>query len=302
MSGGVDYSKWDSLCVSGDDDSDKGSLVDSEDAMPCHSPPQHAAADRVGARPVVTRLDHPSTVSIGPSGVQVNHPPRASASPFLSAPTLRPAEPANNSSTLTSRQPQREDADITDDLEDDLLILKLTRNGQRCDGYFWTQIRDMATVSIILPSLSIRGGNIHNFRIAKTSESCDVSVDGAAVISFDIVVHPADASRDQHVSYALRYPIKCDEETTDGCWQLHTLAGKGMRILVVELHKDMFGQGLYLWWDRACVGEAPIDTTKLEDRKMEQSKPVVNVQRIWNEAHEEFRRRNKTRTSTVNSE
>lgn len=293
MSGGLDYSKWDKLHFSDDEGekaSDSGSLVDSEDDMP-----QQPAGTQRRQAPVVTRLDHPSSVSIGPAGIQVNHPPKATASPFQSTPPVlqRVVEsPAVLEEPRQQGQP-RSSEDGTDDLEDDLLISKLTRNGQRCNGYFWSQIRDMATFVVILPALNVRGGNIHNFNVVRTAETCDVSVDGAAVLSFSVSL-PGTAASIQQFSFVLRYPVKCDDDTIDGCWQLHTFAGKGLRVLVVELHKEPFAHQLYLWWDRACIGESPIDTTTLEDRKREHMAPS-GLQHIWDEAHKEFRQRIKDR-------
>jgi hypothetical protein len=304
----VDYSKWDKLQYSdeeGDDQSDRdGSLVDSEDEEPVKRPSVSSSVpfaedSGVGRRPVVTRLDHPSSISIGPSGIEVQHPPKATASPFLAAPPLvvatSPSDVEHAPLTLQTApraEGQAENvSEDADDLEDDLLVSKLTRNGQNCDRYFWSQTREMATFVVVLPSLNVRGGNIHNFSIISTGSS-DVASDGAARVSF--AVSAPDTGLVEPFSFSLRYPIKTDEDTVDGCWQLHTLATKGMRLLVVELHKDPIGHQLYLWWDRACVGESPIDTTKLEDRSKEKMAPS-NVQQVWDEAHEEFRRRNKDR-------
>lgn len=302
----VDYSKWDKLQFSGEEGSDKDEdLVDSEDDEPVKvSPsPSSYSSDGGNRRPVVTRLDHPSSISIGPDGLHVQHPPKATSSPFLAGPpTIVPsaAPPAHHQQreiTTATLAPAPQSAtnvaeDATDDLEDDLLLSKLTRNGQNCHHYFWSQTREMATLVIVLPALSVRGGNIHDFQIVRTAESSDVAVEGAARLSFS--VSTTETKVIEKMSFTLRYPIKCDEETVEGCWQLHTLVSKSMRLMVVELHKDPIGHQLYLWWDRACIGEAPIDTTKLEDRSKERMAPT-EVQQVWEEAHEEFRRRNKAR-------
>lgn len=303
----VDYSKWDKLQYSDDDDQSENedSLVDSEDDEPVHRAPAsssrpHSEDSGAGRRPVVTRLDHPSSISIGPSGIEVQHPPRATASPFLASPPQRFAPSSQNetanaepvsSTELVSKQADDTIDDNCDDLEDDLLLTKLTRNGQKCERYFWSQTREMATFVVVLPSLTIRGGNIYNFSISSTGSS-DVPVDGAARLSFAVST-PATGVVERF-SFSLRYPIKVDEDIIDGCWQLHTLPTQQLRLLVIELHKDPIGHQLYLWWDRACVGETPIDTTKLQDRSQERMAPS-SVQQVWDEAHEEFRRRNKER-------
>mmetsp|Transcript_20299 Transcript_20299/g.23396 ORF Transcript_20299/g.23396 Transcript_20299/m.23396 type:complete len:302 (-) Transcript_20299:34-939(-) len=293
MSRPIDYSKWDRF---GDGESEDEHQESEEEAEnPTDAEVEEHAAIR---KPQVTRLDHPSSVTIGPDGLQVKFPEKASASPFsMQCPKfVSSTAPSTTSSTVHSSQTLRSqqcEADITDDLEDDLLLSKLSRDGQQVASivgvsasapYLWSQTRETVTLSIFLQNSAIRGSQIQNFRVTKLVDVTDCSTEGSSRVAFSVF-------GGGEVSLILRYPVKCDEERIEGCWNLHTLSSKQQKLMVIQLDKEDFANGVYLWWDRACIGETPIDTTKLEGRKQQSVEAQQKWSTVWEDAHKEFRRR-----------
>lgn len=280
MSKPIDYSKWEHIDPSEDSSIDDGD--DFHDDI-------HDNEESQQRKPTVTKLDHPSAVTIGPNGIQVRHPEKATISPFKAqhAPVATSDACAPSSLTRAQCNAKSEDEDGGDDLEDSMVLAKLTRNGQNLHnsgGYLWSQTRETVTFSILLPAMSVKGSHIKHFQVLKV-DSDNISTDGSARLTFEIAHDGLLTKRE----FVFRYPIKFDEDRLDGCWQLHSLKYLNMRLMVVQLDKDSIGKGVYLWWDRALVGEAPVDTKTFADRQSEAS--AEKVQKIWEEAHKEFKAR-----------
>ncbi|GET92768.1 hypothetical protein, conserved [Leishmania tarentolae] len=327
---GIDYSKWDKLtdsCSSTSDTDSEGYRDEKEN---------HGS----GRAPQVTRLEYPSRVILGPNGVQLEQvPPQASASPFRGTsaapqethdgsvaaatcqingapPYAQPHTGAqqNNSHPADNRSGRQDDEqermDATDD-DEDLLYESLARNGGR-EGFhhWWTQTEDTVTVSFLVP-WETKGKWVTKFRLYEApSETAPESELHQAHLEIAIQAPPArpmsasggpPAPPAPHLIHEVfRYPVKLSEDLIEGCWQLHFLPKRHLRLLVVQLFKEPVGLGMTLWWDRCFVTDTTsviADTQTIPDRKRRmEAMPalkgtVAQFRNVWEEAHEEFRRR-----------
>ncbi|KAG5492670.1 hypothetical protein JKF63_01249 [Porcisia hertigi] len=325
---GIDYSKWDRLNCSSTSSSD-GSSDDDHDEY------------RGGSRsPRVTRLEYPSCVTTGPNGVQLVPPPReASTSPFLGINTQCTTTPGSSGasaflmnpgsssadpggtkgkgtsdvtgSTIGTRQGGQERVDAADD-DEDLLYERLARNGGREGSHhWWAQTEDTVTVSFLVP-WETNSKSVTAFRLYEGGE-VPVQESGQRNAHLEITIHlpPARVASTSgaqaappsplYISKVFRYPVKLSEDLIDGCWQLHRMPKRHLRLLVVQLFKESLGLGMVLWWDR-CFSTDTIsviaDTRTLPGRMQRaeatpgsRNDKVEQFRKVWADAHEEFRRR-----------
>lgn len=336
---GIDYSKWDKLNCS--TSSSTSSRCDSDDVD--EQSAQHTHRSRDGGNknsngaPKVTRLKYPSRVTLGPSGVQLaSAPPKATASPFapsLSEPPQRSTvrneaanANANNGKSLTaSNGGVEENLENEDDEDDeDLLYHSLARNGGR-EGteYWWSQREDCATVSFLVP-WDATAKDVTHFSLSEVQSETS-SGPSHAQLDVTVTVAPrrqtstAQANEEQaptesvslRISKQFRYPIKLTDDLVAGCWQLHRMPRRHVRLLVVEVFKEPIGHGMTLWWDRCFVSDtvSVIDTQQIPDRVRGASGAAASgvaaqtkaeeFRKVWDEAHEEFRRRMKERKAKL---
>ncbi|RNF11792.1 Low complexity protein [Trypanosoma conorhini] len=269
---GVDYSKWDKFCDSDDSGGDEGAK---------------------SGRPCVTRLQYPSRVTVGPGGVHMEaSPPLATASPFTggsgaaaAAATAR-ADPAPGGKPPSQQGAPKE---VKDDAEaeaeeDEMMYNNLTRNGGReRDSHLWSQTRDTASVSFILPSMATKAKDIVNFRLCAEERP-----DGGSVCVLTFSTRGVEEER----RCVFRYPVKLDSDVVEGCWQLHSLPSRSLRLMVVQLVKEPVAVGMSLWWDRCFVTDrTTVDTRTLADRSGAEALRGEQFQRAWHQAHEEFKKR-----------
>ncbi|RNF03684.1 Low complexity protein [Trypanosoma rangeli] len=276
---GVDYSKWDKFC-----DSDES---DGEDEVK-------------GGRPCVTRLQYPSRVTVGPNGVHMETPPPlATASPFVDGSVAAVAHntatavtaitnPASGGELSLQQSAPKEVKDDDEAEEDAMMYYNLTRNGGReGQSHLWSQTRDTASVSFILPSMSTKAKDIVNFRLCSEEQP-----DGSSVCVLTFSTRGVEAER----RYVFRYPVKLDSDVVEGCWQLHSLPSRSLRLMVVQLVKEPVAVGMSLWWNRCFVtDQTTVDTRTLADRSSTEALRGEQFQRVWQEAHEKFKKRIKER-------
>ncbi|CBH14751.1 hypothetical protein, conserved [Trypanosoma brucei gambiense DAL972] len=302
---GIDYSKWDKICDS--DDSGSG-----DSATP--------------GKPRVTQLEYPSRVTISSSGVHmVNTPSQATVSPFrepLSGSNNKnnnnesrgaplPAWTSSSSNAVDGggiigassasahncdsparsggvpcgdKYTPRCNDDSDGESEDHMMYNNLIRNGGReGESHIWSQTRDTVSVSFILPNMNTKAKDIQNFSLEEEEQPNHTS---SCVISFSV---KGDGGRRR---YVLRYPVKVDEDTVEGCWSLHSLPAYPLRLLVVQLVKESMALGMTLWWDRCFIADQTIiDTTKISERNGADATRAEAFRQSWEKAHEEFKRR-----------
>ncbi|KEG10919.1 Low complexity protein [Trypanosoma grayi] len=272
---GIDYSKWDKFCESDESDGSEGA----------------------SGRPSVTRLQYPSRVTVGPNGVHMETvPPKATASPFngtsdvtltncaIPTTTASAADAAAscNSSVVPPSVPKSRQDDEME--EDEMMYRNLTRNGaHEGESHIWSQTQDTASVSFILPTMQTKGKDIYNFRLCAEEQPDRTSL---CVLSFG--VRGLQGER----RFVFRYPVKVDDEVVEGCWQLHSLTTKSMRLMVVQLVKEPVGVGMSLWWDKCFLtDQTTVDTTKISGRSDAAAARAEQFQKTWEEAHAEFKNR-----------
>ncbi|ORC92223.1 Low complexity protein [Trypanosoma theileri] len=267
---GIDYSKWDKLSdSSASDNDDNDNNYDNNEG-------------KVTGDPRVTQLQYPSRVTIGPDGIHMETmPPKATVSPFgKTNATTTTTVPVQSSAIKTSQDVYKNEQEE----EDEMMYFNLTRNGG-CEGdsHLWSQTRDTATVSFILPTMETKAKDICNFRLIAEEQQDRTSV---CVLSFSL--RGIEGER----RYVFRYPVKVDEDIVDGCWQLHSLPTRSLRLLIVQLVKEPVAMGMSLWWDKCFVtDQTVIDTRKIADRNNGAAARAEEFKKVWDQAHEEFKKR-----------
>ncbi|KPI90262.1 hypothetical protein ABL78_0644 [Leptomonas seymouri] len=323
----IDYSKWDKFECSSSGGSDESNNSDEESDSRHHTSGNHGP-------PTVTRLEYPTCVSLGPSGVQLaKAPTKASASPFN--PTAPPAPQKQSegntggmkaSETFCRSSSPHENAvrahldeeriDAADD-DEDLLYESLARNGGREGAqHWWSQTEDCAIVSFHIPwdttAKDVTEFHLHEIKDEESKQyraQLDVTIQVSFPHADPAVYHSGTAGAISppavmHICKQFRYPIKLSEELVEGCWQLHRMSQRRVRLLVIEVFKEPIGQGLTLWWDRCFVSDTAsvIDTQSIPDRVQRTAatgmcarEKAEQFRKVWDEAHEEFRRRRRER-------
>jgi len=146
----VDYSKWDNLNVSDSEDEEN----DEEDMAMALEDPQEVGHPQ---KPRVTKLEGPTSVTIGAHGERANHtkPPGSSSG----------AEPGTSGVDLEAQ---------------------MTRNGSReGDRYMWSQTKEECLLSVIVPpgtkarDISIKFTNCD----FKTHGTLEVGVAGSPILT-----------------------------------------------------------------------------------------------------------------------
>ncbi|CAJ1034772.1 hypothetical protein, conserved [Leishmania lindenbergi] len=336
---GIDYSKWDKLI-----DSSSGSSDDDTQLELDRCDEGHRGGCRV---PQVTRLKYPSRVILDSNGVRLEEaPPKALASPFCGA-TAPPREThsdsvlgaipfndesshaesdtaagnaSSNSNVKTEgvRSAGQERLDATDD-DEDLLYESLARNGGREGSHhWWTQTKDTVTVSFLVPwetkGKSVTGFRLYEARAATASGSelpyihLEIAIQVLPTCLASASGGPPASPAPLHIHEVFRYPVKLSEDLIDGCWQLHFMPKRHLRLLVVQLFKEPVGLGMTLWWDRCFVRDTIsviADTHAIPDRMQqmeatpESKEKAEQFRKVWAEAHEEFRRRMQERRREI---
>lgn len=325
----IDYSKWDRLEVSSsDEDQESDEECEGETRGSGHTLSSRHHAHTAG-KPQVTTLTHPSRVTVGPDGVQVEAAlPLATASPFRSPPqtttTTTPGTtpPPNGAAVATDVRSvtglqstggsEKQSARVVEtapceeaDVEENALYNALTHNGGReGDDHLWAQSNDTVTISFIVP-MATKAKDVIAFRVfAKEPGTSPVD---RPLIVFDLAPPPLRAEKGltatRHVEKELCYPVKLQEDVLDGCWQLQTLPSRGLRLLVVQLSKENVVYGATLWWDRCCTTDtlSTINTLTIADRKdlPKEAAEAEARRNVWKEANDRFRQRHAAMARTL---
>ncbi len=290
MSALTDYSKWDSLDVSDSDEEERG-------------------------RPQVTRLDQPSSVTIGPSGASL----QGLSDARQRAPSHDDAESDDEEDDGADHVEELEPERAADDAAPPplpprdtsrVVLADATRNGGRTPRYLWSQGKGDAQLCVFVPAAA-RARDVAAVEVSKWAVRVALR-DGAGGAPTELLAGE------------FAYPVECDEDETDGGveWELRdaesappavaddggggggaSAVGGGAvdarRLLCLPLRKSS-PPGVVVWWLRALRGDADPGASITLDAIAERDRTQQEVfQQSWDEAHRQFRENNKNRTPTV---
>ncbi|CEM31509.1 unnamed protein product [Vitrella brassicaformis CCMP3155] len=268
----IDYSKWDHIDVSDDDEQEKSSR----------------------RQPTVTRFDAPQKVTFGGGRKDeaLIQPPASAAAAAPAPPRIEEIEDldqGDDDDDGGDEWPANEPMDI--DTRPPIVCgtrrpgpADLTRNGGATDRYYWSQSRYGLTVSVMVPPDT----GARDVRINLDEQHLTVTCKGQTV-----------------VDGALEHRVKTDEDswtwevidfddtqvttttTTNGSAAASSAPPRPSRRLVqLTLQKSERAAelGFFVWWSCIFQGDPKIDTASIEDRKID-----PDTQKRWEEAHSMFR-------------
>jgi len=228
----VDYSKWDNLVVSDSDEEGSGGELENE--------------------PHVTRLDQPSSVTLGADGATFE-------------PTVGPAASGGVASGR---------AGFGGAGSGRLTEAALTRNGGRAGSVRWSQSKEEVVVSV---------------PVAAGTRAKQVAVEiEERRLSVAVGVLPTRAVA---LAGRLKYSVSDEDDDTEAAWELcDGPAGEGgERLVRVTLVKRSI-PGAVLWWRCVMEGDAEIDVLAIPDRKSANSEAALATHRVWQEAEKAFKK------------
>jgi hypothetical protein len=272
---GLDYSKWDKLEVSDDDDDDDDDEAEQDDGdapdaeLWPRTAPGSAAAEMAADAREEDALD----------GEEMEQLRRAQQQGLVAPPPPAPAPVA--AAAAASGGPDAGAAHAA-------LVAKLSRNGAVREAYLWSQTDIDAEVSVLLPA----GTRAKQLRVELVRDPTD-NVSPANERQRLRVRLQGAGSGAARVAFegSLAYPVaQPDEEDDELAWEVVDFEGgaAGRRALRVSLRKQAV-PGVVVWWSRALVDEAEVDTLALPDRK--RAPRVAEHAAVWDEAQRMFRER-----------
>jgi len=217
--GSLDYSKWDNL----EDSSDEEEM-----------------------KPKVKKLDKPSSITIGPGGYQINAP-----------------KPATKSKKIVQ------------------MPSAWSLNGNKLGEYVWSQTRDFLEVRFFVPK-ETRASEV---RIQLNSKSCKVYIKNEIFIEglFLFDIHDTKDEMDKQDKFESHVENSTDFDQLDIDWEIIEHPSVQGRVLVlVGLQKNP-PKGLYNWWDKFFKRDEAIDVQHLKGRRDPKD------QEVWRTAHEMFK-------------
>lgn len=251
----VDYSKWDHIDVSDDEEDD---MLNGDSGYDDFLPDEEfvEGVQKGGNNSSVTKLTPGTSVTFGNGKVQYGKQSQSQPQP----------------------QPQqvKEQEKIDKASEDNKAYKKFTRNGggDQSSTHIWGQTREEVHICVFVPSgargkdvkVDVKpaiGGNPH----------LKVCYLGKALVDEDLA-HPVDTSEDALI----------------GCYTLEDYDST-RRVVKVELKKSTIGTSVF-WWDKALATDAkiPHDAIVDIDKSGAAEENRRKWQEAWEEAHKEFKK------------
>lgn len=313
MSKGIDYSKWDKMNFSDDEDSN-------DDEMEVST----------SSHPRVTRLDEPSRVTCAQDGsIHIQNGGEMNTA-TTTATTTSIKYNSHSHDGISSQKPMEELGN-----NDDISTIKknistssvhyLTKNGGSYKDpvtniqTYWSQTRYEVVLSIEIDHTNIASRDIRvkvtgslNYkdrfaavggnRTIKSSKEDDSDSNRG-----EIYVHTKDGR--EIFKGSLAYHIYLPEGDDDVDWEIDATNPK-MKLVKITLLKALPMQGLTIWWSKPILDYPEIDVVKdIEDRNKDgtndktstSSSKQEELKRVWDEAHRMFRENIKNRQKqTIN--
>lgn len=298
MSRGIDYSKWDKMDFSDDEEDDQSS-----------SSYEHNT-------PRVTRLDEPSSITFGnDDGGSIN----------ITQSNLKPHSGNSVQKALGKSIDATCDSGKSKKFhEKDTKLKLLTRNGgayidpSTQSETFWSQDRNETIFSVAFDStkiasrdirVEVKGALSYKDRFAAVGGNRAIDADianskGELIVSASSFSIPSSSILFRgHLAYSIHLPE--DEEEVD--WEIDTTSNlKNKKLVKITLSKALPMQGLTIWWNKPFLGFPEIDVVNdIEDRDKkrntngcDQRTPIKNheqMKTVWDEAHRMFREKVKNR-------
>jgi hypothetical protein len=264
--GVLDYSKWDRMEFSDDDDEEQHEL-----------------------QPRITRLEEPSRVTARHDGtlwVESSSSSSSSSSSLVTTPAGSWNAPRKNGSEL-KRDGDNNDITVAhNNLELTKKQIEWTQHGAKTTlggtDLYWSQDRCNVVLRIGLPStchgkdLSVTlSGTIWSY-----ADRHSASGDQRAMLKISIKSTKLFSSR---IFYPIHYSEEDDDDAGEVDWSIDYL-GKD-RFITIALHKAVPMYGVTLWWRRPFEDMEEVDIERNSDQK-KQSQLFMET---WDEAHRLFR-------------
>lgn len=259
----VDYSKWDHLDIS--DDEDDG-MISSDSGYDDNFIPDERFVEGVqrgGNNSSVTKLTPGTSVTFGKGKVQYGKGEE---------------EKEEKEEKEREKSKAKKEGEKTQEERQSEAYKRFTRNGGGRDGqsstHIWGQTREEVQICVFVPA---------------GSRGKDVKVDVKPVIGGSPhlrVSHLGKALVDDD----LAHPVDTSEDALIGCYTLEDYDST-RRVVRVELKKSTVGSSVF-WWDRALASDPKVSQDAIVDidksGKAEENRR--KWQEAWEEAHREFRK------------
>lgn len=307
----IDYSKWDNVGVSSDEeDSTKDDAAHYEDDL---------RNTRMQKKPHVTKFEKPSSVTFGGNDGTIEITPSMENSTVLDAfpsapPKTKPISNLknrydndyskwNNLEESESEEevvlppyedempeefaPQKRKQDLSNDVKKVAKKKKTItknktneinsswyKNGDMNERLIWSQTRDNVDVRILVP------------KDTKGSDVCfEIKFPGEITILEDKIpiVFSLTLKNKLFFKDKLAFDIKPIEDIHDLDWEIYDHPiDSNFRLIFVSVEKEP-PSGTYCWWDKIFEGDEKIDVTQMSGRHSDKSRNA------WKEAHDKFK-------------
>ena len=257
MASVLDYSKWDNLTVSSDEEDDD-------------------FHDRSTWQPTVHRLEKPTSVTFGGANVTVPSQDSVPAAALLTNKT-------NQTKTTTSPTASTASTPV---------VNSWTTNGASTETHVWSQSRSEVTVRVYIPS-AVGGKNIQistpderTLSIQIVNRTDDIPQLAPLIVtgklSFPIVTVPDMLDIDWEI----------ERSGSGTCSQKEASTGPSSCVVRVTVLKKVVSSQLIVWWNRMYAAEpAQLDVANIEGRKNGGAKGMNKAQSVWAEAHQMFKQK-----------
>lgn len=278
MSNRIDYSKWDKIDFGSDDES--------------------VSSEGNHGRPIVTRLDEPSKVTLSSQGLKIEDSHQSS----------------RGEASLTTLKTSR--IEETKGKIDDRLSI-LTRNGSTFvdpdtrNVVYWSQDHKEVVLSIVFDHNLIASKDIrvetmgqlnYKDRYSAVGSICFDQVEGS---KGKLTVQAVDREKTLVLLQGyMAYPFHLPEGEDQVDWEIDVNNELNIKMVRITFLKAVPMQGLTVWWSRPLLHFAEIDVvTGVEGRAKtgnnESSSKHNEWKRAWDEAHEMFKEKIKNREKNV---
>ena len=271
----LDYSRWDNLECDDDDE-------DAEDVDDIEMASREAEGEEDDGEDALSESEQRGLAEI-----------------------MRKSRAADNASSSTAAPAAAASSADSAETRHEALRAKLTRNGAERTEHLWRQSELEVELSILIPpGLKARDvrPEIVPADVSGTAAVAAGGMAGAAAAAAvgktkqTVVVHerrPRGGSGAGSVlfSASLAYPVLQPDSEEDLVWEVTDFEAAergGRRLVRLTLQKDS-PRWVTVWWERAIVGEPPVDVAAFPDRSPAKAAAAQEQVGVWAEATRMFK-------------